>query len=149
MASSISIRLRCASSEGKGRGASGRTLRAPGARLRLGGGTRHCAGEGRGDDDEREPDRAHGESRFRQRTVQRCHRGGGRREGMRHGAPEDPRPFPETGGGEGGRPPIRRGAGAQSVKAGRKSLGGAVRSVLRRLGGGADMKKEQPPAISL
>ena len=48
-----------------------------------------------------------GESRFRQRTVQRCHRGGGRREGMRQGAPEDPRPFPETGGGEGERSPNR------------------------------------------
>src|SRR3990172_442515 len=85
---------------------------------------------------------------FRRDAVQRCHRGGGRREGMRHGAPEDPRPFPETGGGEGERLPIRRGAGAQSVQTGEKTLRGAVRSVLRRLGGAADMKKEQPPAIT-
>ena len=45
----------------------------PGARLPLEGGTWHRAGEGRGDGDEREPDRAHRKSRFRQRTVRRCH----------------------------------------------------------------------------
>src|SRR3990170_8948378 len=85
---------------------------------------------------------------FRRDAVQRCHRGGGRREGMRQGAPEDPRPFPEAGGGEGDRPPIRRGSGAQAVQAGEKTLRGTVRSVLRRLGGAADMKEERPPAIN-
>ncbi|MBM2828549.1 MAG: hypothetical protein HW408_1081 [Actinobacteria bacterium] len=120
----------------------------PEARLRLEGGTRRGQGEGRCDGDEREPDRAYRKTRFRQRAVRRRDSGADRRKGVRQSTPENPRSLPETGGGKGECSPNGRGAGAFAVQAGEETLvGRAVRSVLRRLGGGPEMKKEQSPAI--
>jgi len=87
------------------------------------------------------------EPRFRQRTVQRCHRGGGRRGGMRQGAPEDPRPFPETGGGEGERPENRRGARCSRCSSRREKSSGGRAKCSTRLGGAAEIKKEQTATI--
>src|SRR5512141_3229832 len=66
---------------------------------------------------------------------------------MRQVAPEDPRLFPESGGGEGARPSIRRGARAQAVQTGGKTSRWEVRSGLHGFGGPAEMKEAWPPSI--